>query len=160
MQVWFPAISLGTATTGVDGTEVGTAAGAGVGDGRVGTGAGDGVGVAVVGVGDSDGAGDGVSVGLPGLRSGPGRPTGTIPGFTPMSRRPTSSIPIQDKKARVGLWNRAMSLAAELDSHAQERDIHAPLIAVSNTLISSRTLFGQQKGATWRPRLQISTLYF
>jgi hypothetical protein len=140
VQAWFPAILPGAAT---DGGTASDGEADGVGAGPVGTGAGDGVGVAVVGVGDS--AGDGVSVGLPGLRSGPGRPTGTIHGFTPMSRRPTSSIPIQDKKARVGLWRRAISLAVQRDSHAQERDIHAPLIARSNTLTFLRYTFGQQK---------------
>jgi hypothetical protein len=61
-----------------------------------------------------------------------------------------SSIPIQDKKARAGLWISAISRAVE-------RDSHAPLIAPFNILIFSRELLGNKKGATWRPRL--SNLY-
>jgi hypothetical protein len=108
VPAWCPAIVPGAAITGA----VGEADGVGVGP--VGTGAG--VGVAAAGVGDW--VGDGVSVGPPGLRSGRGRLIGTIRGSTPMSRRPMSSIPIQDKKARIGLWNRAISLAMERHSHA------------------------------------------
>jgi hypothetical protein len=77
----------------------GAAAEVGVGAGPVGIGAGDGVGVAVVGVLDSVGVGEaGESAGPPGVHSGHGPPTGTIPGSTPMSRHLTSSTPIQDKK--------------------------------------------------------------
>jgi hypothetical protein len=71
--------------------------GAAAGAGPAGTGAG----AAAVGVGDSAGAG--VSAGPPGLRSGRGRLIGTIRGSTPMSRRLTSSIPIQDKKVVIRL---------------------------------------------------------
>ena len=131
MAAWFPAILPGAAITGADGAAVGEAAG--VGDGPVGTGAGDGV--AAVGVGDS--AGDGASVGPPGLRSGLGRLIGTTRGSTPMSRRPMSSIPIQDKKARVGLWNCALNPAVERDSHAPPRDIHAPSVAPFKFLLSN-----------------------
>jgi hypothetical protein len=65
---------------------------AGVGDGPAGTG--DGVGVAAVGVGEA-----GESAGPLGVHSGHGPPIGTTPGSTPMSRRPMSLIPIQDKRA-------------------------------------------------------------
>lgn len=111
---WFPTILVGAATDG------GTASdGAAVGDGPAGTGAGDGVGVAAVGVGDSVGVGEaGESAGPLGVHSGHGPPIGTTPGSTPMSRRPMSLIPIQDKRACVGLWIHAFSLAVERYSHA------------------------------------------
>jgi hypothetical protein len=140
VPAWFPTILVGAATDG------GTASdGAAAGDGPAGIGAGDGDGAAAVGVLDSVGVGEaGESAGLLGVHSGHGPPIGTTPGSTPMSRRPMSSIPIQDKKARFSLWIHAFSLAVERDSHAQPRDIHAPSIAPSNTLGSSHYL-GQQK---------------
>ena len=67
------------------------------GVGQAGTG--DGVGAAAVGVSDSVGVGEaGESAGPLGVHSGHGPPIGTTLGSTPMSRRPMSSIPIQDKK--------------------------------------------------------------
>ena len=79
----------------------------GVGDGDGPAGTGDGVGAAAVGVSDSVGVGAvGDSAGPLGVHSGHGHPTttGTIRRYMlPMSRRLTSSIHIQDKKAPIGL---------------------------------------------------------
>ena len=159
---WSRAIWPGTAITGVGGTAAegtvgGTARGAG---GRpAGTGVGDLDGVVAAGAWDS--AGVGVSAGPPGLHFGHGHPTtGTIRRhMLPMSRRLTSSIPTQDKKAPIGMWIHAIGAAMERQSHLRQRNFRAARLhrlAACNVLSFSQSfIFGQsqarlsnKKGAT------------
>jgi hypothetical protein len=162
VPAWSPAIWPGTAITGVGGVVGGVVAGeaAGVGDRPAGTGVGDSDGVVAAGAGDSVGDGVGDLAGPPGLHSGHGHPTGTIRGCMPlMSRRLTSSIPIQDKKASIGLHIHAIDAAIERDSHAQ-RDMSAPPITPFNTLSPSVPFWATKKARPRGRAFRISTLYF